>query len=96
MATWLRRPKTEAQLRRKVQLLWAERFSLPPSDDRFCSLTLKEAIDDIIAMNALVELRKSPTESIDPHQPILTGDPEWDRMELAEWADWTSDPSKDL
>ena len=89
-------PQTPDQMRRKVQLLWAHRYGLPPNDERFYRLTLREAIEDVIAWGAVEDFHKNPTQTIDATQPILTGDPEWDRMELEEWQDWSADPAKDL
>ena len=91
-------------------------FNLPPNDERLCTLTEREALEQILMVHAAKSIKaewekekldKVKTEieqMIDPTKPMkpvvktvigldaekiadeprLTGDPEWDAVELAE------------
>ncbi len=102
-----------------VKAMWSETFNLPQNDERLLSLTITEAMQQLLARNALVEMRSERAErlvarrdAIDAadmnrpaksevrddaeaqelaDKPHLTGDAEWDAMELA-----ATDPSRPL
>lgn len=100
-----------ADLTKLVKLLWAEKYNLPPNDERLLSLTLREAAEQVFAQNAVREYLREKQERIESHshvdpydfssqpevktakgekarkladRPHLTGDPEFDAIELAE------------
>jgi len=79
-------PKTNAEAIQRVSWLWAKTFQLPPNDQRFLSLNLREAIEQVLAVEALEDLRRGGEATRLPQEgPALTGDPIWDAMELAEY-----------
>lgn len=98
---------------RMVKLMWAEKYSLPPNDERLLSLTLKEAAEQVFEQEAFKTYARERWRSQNPEfedwgepevethtgeaakkiadTPHLTGDPEWDAIELAE-----TDPRRPL
>jgi hypothetical protein len=88
-------------MERLIKLMWAEKFQLPPNDERLLSLTLREAAEQVFGMQALERITAERSKVRDPDDPEfidrnddearliadtphLTGDPEWDALELAE------------
>jgi len=47
--------ETQAEMEQRVRWKWAATFRLPPNDPRLLSLTLREAIEQINAFEALLE-----------------------------------------
>lgn len=98
-------------LTRMVKLMWAEKFKLPPNDERLLSLTLRDAAEQVFAQDAflkylreqeppehapydenappIAEVRTDEAARLLADTPHLTGDPEWDAVELSE-----TDPSR--
>lgn len=98
-----------------IQTMWADTFKLPMNDERLMALTPREALTQVLAIEALAQRREearkramkgrrmfdldeppTPGETKRDSEaqkladtPHLTGDPEWDAVELAE-----TDPSK--
>jgi len=82
--------------------MWAAKFKLPPNDERLLCLTAKEAIEDVLKVQAYENwieekhaeergLKTKPPAVYSDEEarkladtPHLTGDPEWDEIELAE------------
>jgi hypothetical protein len=100
-----------------VTTMWSETFKLPQSDERLLSLTPHEALEQVLALEALASIRNEGAERARKQRdmlddkpveierevitgaqgeavadkPHLTGDPEWDEIELLE-----TDPSRPL
>jgi len=70
---------------------WALQFHVPPNDARLLSRTLKELIEDLYLARIMQAPASEQQVETDPSKPQLTGDPEWDAMELQQL-----DPAKDL
>lgn len=91
--------------------MWSETFKIPPSDPRLLKLTINEALEQVLAIQALelrrreakeralrglggkwdqmppqAEVRRDADAAKLADTPHLTGDPEWDAIELAETA----------
>ncbi len=56
-----------------VKLMWAEKFGLPPNDERLLSLTLREAAEQVFGQDALLKYlrdREPPQHKpYDEHAP---------------------------
>lgn len=100
-----------------IRTMWADCFKLPMNDERLMALTLREALSQVLSLDALAQRREEVRKRLmkgrrmmdldEPGEggevkrdseaakladtPHLTGDPEWDAIELAE-----TDPSKPL
>ncbi len=109
-------PKTQAEMEQRLRLRLAKMFSLPPNDERFLRLTVREAAEVVTGMEQLEAERLDEVDKVfgprgrrrspivmgeefshpDGAQevrtdeaaraladtPHLTGDAEWDAMEL--------------
>lgn len=90
--------------------MWSEKFNLPPNDERLLRLRVSEAIEQVLALEAIGLQRSEAAERAAFHSvalaggdttpfvkkevrtddearsiadtPHLTGDPEWDAIEL--------------
>jgi len=97
-------PSTMKGMSEMISLLWAENFNLPPNDERLLALTLREATEQLFGMQAVKAFihekaaasKQAPDSDTDedsdePTVALLTGDPVWDAMELAD-----RDPARHL
>ncbi len=95
--------REKADLTLLVKTAWGAKYKLPPNDPRLLSLTVKGALEQLHADEALKRYAKGgrtdsgETQVYDDETareiadtPQLTGDPEWEAMELAE-----TNPAKD-
>jgi hypothetical protein len=88
--------------------MWTEAFNLPPSDERLSSLTAREAIEQVLLLRSVQEIKAEQIAAAKKQwqqqgddqviaeevvgakaekiadEPKLTGDAEWDAVELAE------------
>ncbi len=102
-------PQIESQLRSDplmaLKMMWAQKFNLPPNDERLSRLSEREAMEQILSMTAIVKMmtpQPTPTASTrllgaDRFASLVDEPVEVDAIESS-WADepqLTGDPEGD-
>ena len=88
-------------LTRLIKLLWAEKFKLPPNDERLLSLTLREAAEQIFEKQAFAEFMEKRAEKEeaeaerDPEEPQFKTRTDPEAQKLADTPHLIGDPEWD-
>lgn len=73
-----------------------ETFNAPPSDERFSRLTVREAMEQILLHQALVEWRgEQRGRSVDDDTPQASVRTDEEAQKIASSPHWTGDPELD-
>lgn len=81
-------PKTLQASQWRILMELGHRFRCPPNDERLLALNDREAAETLFAMVVLDERERDPAkfkaagDAVITQGMVLTGDPEWDAMEL--------------